>query len=169
MKQLSIARALIVGPYQLPMTYVGTFPSFLCPFNENMDVACFPQEVLTCAECPCVRHFGLGFLVANNHDKVFLSTLESVDDMLSACQVLVLHQRVVKRSGDGDLKCVGTVWLGAGPAQPGTGLSDISDLDVVALCCKARSGETLSKDLKRKDLREQVSQCCEISFPVHSK
>lgn len=56
---------------------------------------CFSQEVLTCAECPCVGYFGLGFLVAGNDDKVFLSASESSDDVLSAGQVLLLYERVV--------------------------------------------------------------------------
>lgn len=56
---------------------------------------CFPQEVLTCAECSCIGYFGLGFLVAGNNDKIFLSASESLDDMLSAGHILLLHKRVV--------------------------------------------------------------------------
>lgn len=69
---------------------VGFFSFFV-----SIVFGCFPPEVLTCAECPCVGHFGLGFLVAGNEDKVFLPTSESSDDVLSARQVLLLHKRVV--------------------------------------------------------------------------
>jgi len=47
------------------------------------------------------------------------------------------------------------VWLRAGPAQPDTVLRDICDLDVMGLCCNAKSEETLSKDLKKKCLKER--------------
>lgn len=47
------------------------------------------------------------------------------------------------------------MWLRAGPAQPGTVLGDICDLDVVGLGCNAKSEETLNKDLKRKGLKEK--------------
>jgi len=58
---------------------------------------CFPQMVLTRAESPCIGYFRLRFLVASNNDKVFLSASESLDDVLSASQVLLLHKRVVMR------------------------------------------------------------------------
>lgn len=59
--------------------------------------------------------------------------------------------------------------LGAGPAQPGAVLGDICDLDIMGLCCNAKSEETLSKDLKRKGLKTKMSPWCRISFLVHSK
>lgn len=62
---------------------------------KKQKFVCFPQEVLTCAECSCIGYFGLGFLVASNNHKIFLSTSESLDDMLSASHVLLLHKGVV--------------------------------------------------------------------------
>lgn len=64
--------------------------------------------------------------------------------MFGASQVLPLHEGVVVGQGDSDIK--GVVRLGAGPAQPGTALGDICDLDVVGLCCRAESEGTPSSE-----------------------
>lgn len=55
----------------------------------------FHQEELTCAECPRVGHFGLGFQVAGNEDEVFLSTSEAPNNTFGAGYVLLQHKRVV--------------------------------------------------------------------------
>lgn len=73
-------------------------------------------------------------MVASDDHDVFLATPEPSDHVLGASQVLPLHEGVVVGQGDSDIK--GVVWLRAGPAQPGTALGDICDLDVVGLCCR---------------------------------
>lgn len=66
--------------------------------------------------------------------------------------------------GDGEIKYVGVVWLGAGPAQPGTVLGDICDLDVAHLCCNSESEEALSKDMERKALKERCLSAAGTAF-----
>lgn len=66
--------------------------------------------------------------------------------------------------GDGEIKYVGVVWLGAGPAQPGAVLGDICDLDVVHLCCNSESEDALSKDMERKALKERCLSAAGTAF-----
>lgn len=47
------------------------------------------------------------------------------------------------------------MWLRAGPAQPGTVLSDICDLDVVGLCCNAKIRRNNKKRLQEEKSQEK--------------
>lgn len=96
---------------------------------------------------------------------VFLPALEPSDDVLCARQVLPLDKGVVVGQGDSDIK--GVVWLRAGPAQPGTALRDICDLDVLGLCCRAESEGAVNEEGKVS--RKKVPQCCRIFFPCASQ
>lgn len=96
---------------------------------------------------------------------VFLPAPEPSDNVLCARQVLPLHEGVVLGQGDSDIK--GVVWLRAGPAQPGTALGDICDLDVLGLCCRAESEGAMNEEGKVS--RKKCLSSIESSLHVQAR